>query len=124
MSSKTVPCPCPLCRGNLVSNRYVRKQHTARFFSKAVEENVVVKENASSVHDEVHDERLADQFDCSLNSTRRSAYYPANCDQRLLSHYNIESHNDDSYEDHNCSQTLTCSESDAEALEVSSIAIL
>ena len=39
MSSKQVPCPCPGCRGKLVSN-YIRKKHTTHYFSKLTEKTV------------------------------------------------------------------------------------
>ena len=32
MSSKAVPCPCPFCKGKIVSV-YVRRQHVAKFCS-------------------------------------------------------------------------------------------
>ena len=102
MSSKRVPCPCPHCRGNLVSSTHIRKQHTVKYFSKVTEQTVVpAKQDTKS---------QVNQAQCFLHSVVDQHFdtRPPDHDQHLDSCFNqqllVSSKNIDSSNEKDCNQ--------------------
>ena len=104
MSSKRVPCPCSHCRGNLVSN-HIRKQHTAKYFSKVTEQTVVPAKQDTKTQ--------VNQTQCFLHSVFDQHFdtrppdrdhHPDSCfnQQLLVSCKNIDSY---SSNEKGCNQT-------------------